>query len=77
MGFHGRRLTGKQAIVNRRVASRRSGLFHIIPMNDHADRMPDGEHPVGATAGCRVRRSLSRRRFGSVCPESARRRLRK
>ena len=77
MSFDGRRTVGKQAIANRRPMIRESGLFRIIRMNDHADRMPDGEHPVGATAECRVRRVLSRRRFGSTCPESARWRLRK
>jgi CubicO group peptidase (beta-lactamase class C family) len=39
---------GKQAITIRQVMSHQSGLYHIRQMIDHADRMLDWEHMVGA-----------------------------
>ncbi len=39
---------GKQSITIRQVLSHQSGLYHIRQMIDHADRMLDWEHMIGA-----------------------------
>lgn len=39
---------GKQAITIRQVMSHQSGLYHIRQMIDHADRMLDWDHMIGA-----------------------------
>ena len=40
--------SGKEKITVRQVLSHQSGLYHIRQMIDHADRMLDWEHMVGA-----------------------------
>jgi CubicO group peptidase (beta-lactamase class C family) len=39
---------GKEAITVRQVLAHQSGLYHIRQMIDHADRMLDWEHMIGA-----------------------------